>query len=84
MARGNIIFWIIVRKIFVLVSSLVYILIEKSLINYGTFVNLYSRYHGNRLQLKEVLACEQGNISGEFKTKIVDYSKELFKGTEKS
>ena len=48
-------FWVIVRKIIVLISSLVHILIVKSSINYRTFLNLHSLYHMNRLQLKEVL-----------------------------
>ena len=54
-ASTNIIFWVIVRKIIVLISSLVHILIVKNSINYRTFLNLHSLYHRNKLQLKEVL-----------------------------
>lgn len=54
-ASTNIIFGIIARKIIVLVGFLVYILIEKSLLNYGAFVNLYLLYHMEKLQMKEVL-----------------------------
>ena len=43
------IFGIIVGKIIVLMGSFVHILIKKTLLNYGTFVNLHSLYHIDNL-----------------------------------